>query len=147
MYRSRKPEYAQAYRGFESHPLRQKQKRPRTGPFLFLVKCGVWTKPPGSTSDTRGVSRRTPRSARRSRAGAWDDGIALRRDRHNPTRSVVAPHGAVFVSGEVRCVDEPLVRPATRSACRAGVRDYGLTLRRDRHNPTSSVTKNSNLLI
>ena len=23
MYRSRKPEYAQAYRGFESHPLRQ----------------------------------------------------------------------------------------------------------------------------
>ena len=28
MYRSRKPEYAQAYRGFESHPLRQINPEP-----------------------------------------------------------------------------------------------------------------------
>ena len=39
MYRSRKPEYAQAYRGFESHPLRQKIKTPQLrGVFIF---CGV----------------------------------------------------------------------------------------------------------
>jgi hypothetical protein len=57
--------------------LSARSKRSRTGPFLF-GECGVWTKPPGSTSDTRGVSRRTLRHTQRSRAWVRDEGIAVR---------------------------------------------------------------------
>jgi len=57
-----------------------------SGPFLFgEARCvDEFT---GSTRDTRGVSRRTSRNARRSRASARDDGTAVRRDRHNPVLS------------------------------------------------------------
>ena len=59
--------YGLPYRGFESHPLRQKNKRPHPGPFIFLAERGLGFRilfEPGSSEAASGGAKRPSHSLR-----------------------------------------------------------------------------------
>ena len=87
-FMTRNQAYVQAYRGFESLPLRQKQETPRLGRFLFL-KGTLGKNPlgstnsPGANSDSRRLA--PERRARRGEAHGWaEQSLPLRQKQGTP---------------------------------------------------------------